>query len=89
MCGHVTSATVLKYFKRKDGLPDLKGPLSQSVSLWAVAAANAEVTKVVAGASGTEQGEYRVSPRTLVIAPVVQKLNFDIRQYRRNRKKLW
>ena len=73
MCGHVTSATVLKYFKHKDRLPDLKGPLSQSVSLRSVAAANAEVMKVVAGASGTKQGENRLSPRTLVNTPVVQK----------------
>ena len=44
-------------FKPKDGLPDPKGPLSQSLPSRVIAAANSEVAKVNAGASG-KRGEY-------------------------------
>ena len=43
---------VVKYFKPKDGLPDPKGPLSQSLPSRVIAAA-----KVNAGASG-KRAEY-------------------------------
>ena len=50
--------SLLKYFKPKDGLPDPKGPLSQSLPSRAIAAANSEVAKAIAGSSGKKRGEY-------------------------------
>ena len=50
--------SLLKYFKPKDGLPDPKGPLSQSLPSRVIAAANSEVAKAIAGASGKKRGEY-------------------------------
>ena len=49
--------SILNYFKPKDGLPDPKGPLSQSLSSRAIAAANSEIAKVIGGAA-KKCGEY-------------------------------
>ena len=44
--------SLLKYFKPKDG------PLSQSLPSHVIAAANREMAKAIAGASGKKRGEY-------------------------------
>ena len=53
--------SLLHYFKKKDGLPDPKGPLSQSLSSRAISAANSEVAKVLSDSSSgsKECGEYK------------------------------
>ena len=50
--------SILNYFKPKDSLPDPKGPLSQTLSSLAIAAANSEVAKVIAGSAAKKRGEY-------------------------------
>ena len=50
--------SMLNYFKPKDGLPDPKGPLSQSVSSRAIAVANSEVVKVIGGSAAKKRGEH-------------------------------
>ena len=49
---------LLKYLVPKDGLPDPKGSLSQSIPSRAIAAANDEVTKATSGAMN-KRGPYR------------------------------
>ena len=49
---------LLKYLVPKDGLPDPKGSLSQSIPSRAIAAANNEVTKATSGAMN-KCGPYR------------------------------
>ena len=43
--------SILNYFKPQDGLPDPKGPLSQSLSSRAITAANSEVANVIGGSA--------------------------------------
>ena len=54
----VSSMSLLKYFKPKDGLPDPSGPLSQSLPSRVIAAANSEVAKAIAVAGVKKRGEY-------------------------------
>ena len=42
---------ILKFFKVKDGLPDPRGPLSQSLSSRAISGANSKVTQVIGGSA--------------------------------------
>ena len=49
--------SLLKYLKPKDGLPDPKRPLLQSVPSPAIAAVKEEVNKVESG--GKKHGPYR------------------------------
>ena len=57
-CQQPAAILILNYFKPKDGLLDPKGPLSQSLSSRAIAAANSEVAKVIGGSAAKERGEY-------------------------------
>ena len=50
--------SILNYFNPKDGLPDLKGPLSQSLSSRAIAAANSEIAKMIGGSVAKKRGKY-------------------------------
>ena len=50
--------SILNYFKPKDGLPDPKGPLSQSLFSRAITAAKSEVAKVIGGSAAKKRGEY-------------------------------
>ena len=51
------SMALLRYLNPKDGLPDPKGSLSQSVPSRAIAAANEEVTRARSGVK--KRGPYR------------------------------
>ena len=54
--------SILNYFKPKDGLPDPKGPLSQSLSSRAITAANNEVAKVIGGSASQLHAEVIPQP---------------------------
>ena len=49
-CGilaHTTTATLFKYFKKHDDLPDPKGPLSSKVPSGSILSANKDVKTVL------------------------------------------
>ena len=50
--------SLLQYFKPRDGLPDPRGPLSNSVASNAIAMANREVEKEIAKTK-KKRGQYR------------------------------
>ena len=53
--------SILSFFKRKDGLPDPKGPLSTAISSQAIALANRDVEKVIseeASRRPNKRGKY-------------------------------
>ena len=50
--------SIRQYFNPRDGLPDPKGPLCNSVSSSAIAMANKEVEKELA-AKKKKRGQYR------------------------------
>lgn len=50
--------SLLQYFKPRDGLRDLQGPLSNSVASNAIAMANREVDKEIAKTK-KKRGQYR------------------------------
>ena len=54
----VVAMSILNYSKPKDSLPDLKGPLSQSLSSQLISAANSTVTKVIDGSASKKCAEY-------------------------------
>ena len=57
-CGVLTvSMALLRYFKKRDGLPDPKGSLSHTIPSRAISMANSEVTEATTG--DKKRGPYK------------------------------
>ena len=52
------SASILRYFKPRDGLPDPNGSLSASLPSQAIDAVNREVERTIDAAKGKKRGPY-------------------------------